>query len=44
METEDGLDPFYASIKAYPQMLQDSYVRKRIDKKIKSERKKAMSG
>ena len=44
METEEGLDPFYASIKAYPQMLQDSYVRKRIDKKIKSERKKAMSG
>ena len=42
-ETE-GLDPFYASIKAYPQMLQDSYVRKRIDKKIQSERKKAMSG
>lgn len=42
-ETE-GLDPFYASIKAYPQMLQDSYVRKRIAKKIQSERKKAMSG
>ena len=42
-ETE-GLDPFYASIKAYPQMLQDSYVRKRIEKKIQSERKKAMSG
>ena len=44
LETEEGLDPFYASIKAYPQMLQDPYVRKRIDKKIKSERKKAMSG
>lgn len=44
LEAEEGLDPFYASIKAYPQILQDSYVRKRIDKKIKSERKKAMSG
>ncbi len=42
-ETED-LEPFYASIKAYPQMLQDSYVKKRIDSKIQSERKKAMSG
>lgn len=42
-ETEE-LDPFYASIKAYPQMLQDSYVKKRIDSKIQSERKKAMSG
>lgn len=40
----EGIDPFYASIKIYPQMLQDSYVRKRIDKKIQSERKKAMSG
>lgn len=44
LEAEEGLDPFYSSIKAYPQMLQDPYVRKRIDKKIKSERKKAMSG
>lgn len=44
IENEEELDPFYASIKAYPQMLQDSYVRKRIDKKIQSERKKAMSG
>lgn len=44
MDEIDDLDPFYASIKAYPQMLQDSFVRKRIDKKIQSERKKAMSG
>ncbi len=44
IENEEELDPFYASIKAYPQMLQDNYVRKRIDKKIQSERKKAMSG
>lgn len=44
LQREEGLDPFYASIKAYPQMLQDSYVRNRISKKIISERKKAMSG
>lgn len=44
MDETEGLDPFYASIKAYPQMLQDSFVRKRIDKKIQSERRKAMSG
>lgn len=44
MDEMEGLDPFYASIKAYPQMLQDSFVRKRIEKKIQSERRKAMSG
>ena len=42
-DTEE-LEPFYASIKAYPQMLQDSYVKKRIASKIQSERKKAMAG
>ena len=44
IEGTEELEPFYASIKAYPQMLQDSYVKKRIDSKIQSERKKAMSG
>lgn len=44
LDNTEELEPFYASIKAYPQMLQDSYVKKRIDSKIQSERKKAMSG
>ena len=42
MDEMEGLDPFYASIKAYPQMLQDSFVRKRIEKKIQSERRKTI--
>lgn len=37
-------DPLKACIKVYPAMLQDEYVKKRIDSKIKSMRKKAMSG
>ncbi len=44
MDEIEELDPFYASIKVYPQMLQDSFVRKRIANRIQSERKKAMSG
>lgn len=41
---DDELDPFYASIKAYPQLLQDTHVKKRINSKIESIRKKAMGG
>lgn len=44
LDEAEELEPFYASIKAYPQMLQDPYVKRRIDSKIQSERKKAMSG
>lgn len=38
------LDPLKACIKLYPPLLNDPYVRKRIDSNIKSVRKKAMSG
>lgn len=41
---DDELDPFYASIKAYPQLLQDTHVKKRINSKIDSIRRKAMGG
>lgn len=44
LEEDEELDPFYASIKAYPQLLQDSHVRKRINSKIESIRKRAMGG
>lgn len=47
VEIEDRntpVPPFYAAIKAYPEMLQDSYVKKKIGNYIESQRKKAMSG
>lgn len=44
LEDDEELPPFYASIKQYPQMLQDSHVKKRIKSKIESIRRKAMGG
>lgn len=44
LEKDSILDPLYGAIKEYPNMLQDPYVRKRINSKIESIRKCAMGG
>lgn len=44
VEDEDELDPFYASIKKYPDMVYDPYIRSRVKSKIDKIRKKSMAG
>lgn len=44
IESEDELEPFYASIKKYPDMAYDPYVRSRVKSRIDKIRKMGMSG
>ena len=45
MEREDvKLDGLYMAIKLYPQLLSDGYVKKKVQERIKTERKKMQSG